>query len=222
MKYLTITAIIVFAFGTLMFIVDQRGYGDLGWRPNLGSGNWLGPRPTKNKPAKEEHRFPTIRANGKIEGRTELIEMRSRIAEQIREVHVVKGSWVSPGDLLISLDADNLVQERDLAAALLEQAESRKKRLEKGARSSEIEAAKKDYEANLAPLWGAERALQRGLKLLEDNAIGQQDVDDLQANAESLARPLRRRWPGSRQLNFPPTLTIWLQPRPKFKLLSRV
>jgi multidrug resistance efflux pump len=185
MKYLAITTILVFAVGTLLIIVDQRGTGELNRLSTLGSDGWIWPQPKKNV-VEREHLPRTIRAVGEIEGRTESIEIRSRIAEQIREVHVFKGMWVSPGDLLISLDADNLVQERDLAAALLELAVAKKQRLEKGARASEIEAAKQDYESNLAPLWSAERALKRGIKLLEENAIGQQDVDELQANAESL------------------------------------
>lgn len=185
MKYLTITTIIVFAFGTLLFVFEQRGTGELNPLSSVPKSNWVWPQASGSNTAREQAP-KSVRAAGKIEGLTESVELRSRIAEQIRDVHVTKGMWVSRGDVLISLDSDHLVQERDLATAMLELAIAKRQRLEKGARPSEIDAARNEYESTLSPLWSAERALKRGLRLLEDNAIGQQDFDELQARAESL------------------------------------
>jgi multidrug resistance efflux pump len=185
MKYLTITTLIVFALGTMLIFVDQQGSDSFNRMSSLGSRGWMWQPPKKND-AEKDHPSFSIRGVGEIEGTKEATELRSRIPEQIREVHIARGMWVSAGDLLISLDADNLKQERDLAAAMLELAVAKKRRLEKGARASEIEAAKQDYQSQLGPLWSAERALKRGEKLLQDNAIGEQDLDELQANVESL------------------------------------
>ena len=184
MKYLTITAVIVFACGTLLIMSEQRGSGELNLS-SLKQTNWLwaGDHSVKTEALPV---VPVIRAEGKIEGSTESTELRSRVAEQIDTIHVTKGAWVSEGEVLISLDSDRLTQERELAKALLNLAIAKKSRLVEGARPSEIESAKKEHESILGPLWSAERALKRGIILHEDNAIGQQDLDELQAKAESL------------------------------------
>mgnify|MGYP001814725680 CR=1 FL=1 len=49
-----------------------------------------------------------VRAAGRIEGRTEQTELRVRVAEQIREIHVSEGMTVVAGAPLLSLDADRL------------------------------------------------------------------------------------------------------------------
>lgn len=128
----------------------------------------------------------TLRAPGKIEGLTETVEVRARIDEQITKIHVAEGEQVSKGDLLVSLDSESLIEEKRLAAALLQLAVAKKQRLENGARSSEIEAAKQEYEANLTPLWSAERSFQRGQSLFEGKAISQQALDELRASVDLL------------------------------------
>ncbi len=119
-----------------------------------------------------------VRAPGRIEGQTREIELRAQIAEQIHEVYVNKGQWVSVGQPLLSLDASRLTSERDLAAALLAEAEARKERLENGFRSSEIESARQEYEAMKAKLDGAEKSYQRTVKLARNDAVSRQTLDD--------------------------------------------
>jgi multidrug resistance efflux pump len=127
----------------------------------------------------------TVRAAGRIEGRTEAIELRARVSEQVREIHVREGQWVGKGEVLVSLDADRLTSEHDLADALLSEAEAKKLRLENGYRESEIETARSEYEAKLARLAGAEKSHQRAVALLATNAISTQELDDRLADVDS-------------------------------------
>ena len=126
-----------------------------------------------------------IRAPGRIEGRTETVELRARIAEQIREIHVDLGEWVSAGDLLVSLDSDRFQGERDLAEALVAEARAKKLRLENGFRESEIAAAREEFEAAKAQLQGAEKRHARGKRLVGGDAISEQALDDLLTNVQT-------------------------------------
>ncbi|WP_372725885.1 HlyD family secretion protein [Novipirellula sp.] len=127
-----------------------------------------------------------IRAAGRIEGRTEQVELRARIAEQIDQIDVTQGQWVSKGDTLLRLDSELLLQERNLAAALLEMEEAKRERLENGYRPSEIETAKQEYQAAVARLEGAQKTYDRGVKLSENNAISWQTLDNMLVDLGSL------------------------------------
>ena len=127
-----------------------------------------------------------IRAAGRIEGRTEQIGLRARLAEQIEQIHVTQGQWVAKGETLLSLDSELLLQERNLAAALLEMEEAKKERLENGYRPSEIETAKQEHQAAVARLEGAQKTYDRGVKLSENNAISWQTLDNMLVDLGSL------------------------------------
>ena len=178
MKLSLITvAIVLLAFGASMLRVGDLPVGQSETTPaSIESG--------LKSPAQSNSSF-ALRASGIIEGRTETIDLRARIAEQIVSVHVIEGAKVAEGEVLISLDSERLIQQRDLAQAQLEMANAKKLRLTNGARNSEIETAKQEYEAWLAPLWNAERALERGKRLIESQAISQNEMDTLIANVES-------------------------------------
>ena len=138
------------------------------------------------EPGHDENNFTRVQAPGKIEGATEAIELRARVQEQIVQIAVTEGAWVAQGEVLIRLDRDRLAQERDLALAAKNLAVAKKSRLISGARETEIATARLVYEAQLTPLWSAARALERGQKLFEQNAINRQSVDELQAELDSL------------------------------------
>jgi len=165
-----ITAIAtIFLFGTALFIHDRSRRSS---------------PPATQSPQDEVVRIASlvsssVRAAGRIEGRSEEIELRARMNEQISNIHVRHGQYVSAGDVLVSLDSDRLVSERDLAAALLAEAKARKERLVNGYRPSEIETARQQYQAAMAEVDGAEKAYDRALKLRQQSAISQQSIDDL-------------------------------------------
>lgn len=168
MKNTITAAITVVLFGTALFVVEQ---------------NRLRQLPIKQEvpvnPVANIERTEAVRSPGRIEGLTEVVDLRARITEQIQQIHVTKGQWVEAGEVLVSLDSSQLMSLRDLALANLTKAEARKDRIENGFRDSEIETARHEAAAANARLEGAEKAYQRALVLLRQSAASQQTVDDL-------------------------------------------
>jgi multidrug resistance efflux pump len=175
MKNLITTIAVVLIFGAALFVNERHRQGDSKQSRTIDE-------PSLPGVARKE----ILRANGRIEGRTDEIELRARIIEQISQTLVTKGQWVSAGEVLLRLDSERLSAERDLAAALLAQAEAKKERLENGYRPSEIETARQQYYETLARLDGAEKAYQRSLKLSKGNAVSQQTLDDHYTSLASL------------------------------------
>ena len=108
MKHIITASATIFIFGTALFIHDRSRRSS---------------PPETQSPQDEVVRIAnlastSVRAAGRIEGRSEEIELRARMNEQISNIHVRHGQYVSAGDVLVSLDSDRLVSERDLAAAL--------------------------------------------------------------------------------------------------------
>lgn len=128
----------------------------------------------------------TMRAAGRIQGRTEEIELRAQLAEQVQKINVVKGQWVSTGDVLLNLDPSRLTAERDLAAAMLALARAKKVRLENGPRSTEIETARQEYQATMARLAGVQKAYDRNMELSRNDAVSKQTLDENYASLHSL------------------------------------
>lgn len=174
MKNVITTIVVVLIFGTALFVNERH-------------------RKSNQEDSRiDEHLMPGVagteilRAAGRIEGRTDEVELRARIIEQINQIHVTKGQWVSAGEVLLSLDSERLAAERDLAAALLAQAEAKKERLENGYRPSEIETARQQYHETVARRDGAEKAYKRSLKLSQGNAVSQQSLDDRYTSLTSM------------------------------------
>lgn len=174
-SWITITATVVI-FGTALFLTEKS-------RLSKGSSKQarLANARVISAPTGE-----TVRAAGVIEGRTDEVELRARVVEQIHEIHVNKGEWVQKGQPLLSLDDARFKSERDLAAALLSEAEAKKERLENGARETVIEAARQEYHVTKARLDGAEKAYYRAVRLAAGNAVSQQTLEDAQVEVDSL------------------------------------
>lgn len=128
----------------------------------------------------------SVHANGWVEGRSEAVAMRARIAEQIVGVHVVRGQWVTANQPLVSLDSGHFAKERDLAAAMLREAIARRSRIQNGFRDSEIETARQEFLAANARAAGVEKAYLRARSLVEQRAESQQRLDDLEAQVATL------------------------------------
>ena len=176
MKHVITAITTIFLFGTALFFHHR---------------NSRSPEPTpaelQAEPVRSANAGDTVvRAAGRIEGRTEEIQLRARMVEQIDRIHVRHGDHVTAGQVLVSLDSERLVSERDLAAALVEEAEARKERLENGFRVSEIETARQQYNAAMAEVDGAEKAYDRALTLRQQRAVSQQAIDDLYAQLNAL------------------------------------
>lgn len=171
-SWITITAT-VFIFGTALFITEQNRT------------KWNLPHGEKPKPVLKPVEGETLRAAGVIEGLTDEIELRARITEQIKEIHVSGGQWVTKGDVLLSLDSDRLASERDLTAALLSEAEAKEERVKNGFRDTEIETARQEYHATMARLAGAEKSYYRSVRLAAGNALSQQALEDSQVEVDA-------------------------------------
>lgn len=176
MKHVILSVTVVFVFGTALFVHDRSR-----------RSSQRAAAPVRNdRGTSHDAGFTVIRAAGRIEGRTEEIELRARMIEQISRVHVRHGQPVAQGEVLVSLDAERLASERDLAAALVAEAKARKERLENGNLPSEIESARQQYQAAMAEVDGAERAYDRALKLRQQSAVSQQSLDDLYTELNAL------------------------------------
>ncbi|MEP9351736.1 efflux RND transporter periplasmic adaptor subunit [Xanthobacter sp. KR7-225] len=102
--------------------------------------------------------------SGRLEA-VERVEVRSRVAGQVKAVHFREGALVKAGDLLVTIDPEPLQAEADEAAAQVAAAEAR------------VELAKNE--------------LERGERLLNSRTISQRDIDE-RVNAERAARAALR------------------------------
>lgn len=174
MKAFWTVVVVALVYGSVLFAVEQK-------------------RLETQDPAVARAKSPSvaaakphlIRASGRIKGRTEEIELRALIDEQIIQVHVQKGQWVTHDEVLVSLDPKPSIYERDLAEALLTVEKATKERLENGLRPSERETFRQEYEAALARVTRAEKSYARGVQLLRSQAISKQAFDDLESELEA-------------------------------------
>ena len=102
--------------------------------------------------------------SGRLEA-VERVEVRSRVAGQVKSIHFREGALVKAGDLLVTIDPEPLQAELDEAAAQVAAAEAR------------VELAKNE--------------LERGERLLNSRTISQRDIDE-RVNAERAARAALR------------------------------
>ncbi len=128
-----------------------------------------------------------IRAAGVVVGREESAELRPQIRGLIRAIRFREGQTVQEGQVLVELDDDHFKRERDLAEAKLRIAIAEKEKLISGARPSEIESAKQDFQASLAKAEGAHKDYSRGVRLAESKAISQSALEELNSNWLSLS-----------------------------------
>jgi len=177
-KTVLTSAVVILIFSPVLYFVEQQR---------------LSSRELKRISSSEVRQsFATqtlIRAPGRVQGRTEDVKLRARVFEQISDIPVVKGQLVFKGDVLVRLDDRRLSHERDLAAAMLVVAVAAQAKLENGYRDSEIETLRQEYEATLGRLDRIEKIHARGIRLVEYNAISEQNFEELSAEL-SVARAM--------------------------------
>ena len=170
MKPTFTTVIVLIIAGCTIAVIDQQNRSLESSQPKM---------PPASRAARDSMiAAGPIRAAGRIEGRSEQVEIRARINEQIKRVRVREGKWVDQGELLIELDAEKLSQHRELAAAQLMAAKARLERVRNGYRESEINAARSQHVALAAELDGARKNLERVRRLAAENAESEKTVDD--------------------------------------------
>lgn len=123
------------------------------------------------------------RALGKIESASDEIAVASDITGRIAEIHVEEGQVVARGEKLARLEPFVFESKVKAARAALAQAVARKKLLDAGARSEEINAAR----ALLSEMQASERvaklAWERYARLLESGDISQHQADAVREEA---------------------------------------
>ena len=126
-----------------------------------------------------------IAAPGLIEGTTQPSELRFEVSGRIVQLSIQRGDWVRQGALIATIDSEAYRQKTELMEARLLHAQAVKDRLMQGAKVSEIESARQEFQAALPLFQNAERLFERRMRLFKRNAISRQSLDDAQAAANS-------------------------------------
>ena len=115
------------------------------------------------------------RVQGYIEG--EFIYVASSVPGTLETLHVQRGAWVKPGDVLFELENDPQEAALDEAAQRLAQARASLEDAQKGKRPSEIEAIEAQLQEARAGLELAEKELSRQEGLFKSGAATAQEFD---------------------------------------------
>jgi HlyD family secretion protein len=106
----------------------------------------------------------------------EQANINSRITAPIRKLLARKGDSVAAGQVLAQLDNQDLLAQRDEAAAYLTDAEANLQRVASGTLPTEIERARGEVAGTEAALNQAQRTYERRRQLFEQGAIPQRDL----------------------------------------------
>jgi HlyD family secretion protein len=122
-------------------------------------------------------------ATGRVSGTIETDEVRvaSRYGGRVENVLAQEGDTLKAGQLIVELDAAELLARREQAAALLEE-------LLRGPRPEEIAAAKADWEALVAQLDFARAEERRAQELFEAKTISATEREQAASRARALEK----------------------------------
>ena len=123
------------------------------------------------------------RALGKVEAASEEIGVSSDITGRIAEILVDEGDVVEKGAPLVRLEPFVYASRVEAAKAALAQAVARKKLLEAGARSEDIDVARALLEATKASERLAVLAWERTRQLIESGITAQHAADEVREEA---------------------------------------
>jgi multidrug resistance efflux pump len=132
----------------------------------------------------------SICAPGRIEGRTEEIELRPRLLGRVAGVLVKEGQTVKKDDVLVALDDAEYRHAVALAAAEVRLAEARLERRINGARQEERDEARSLADARRAELEAAELSWKRIEQLSRKQTVSQQEADDSRTRVAALRSEL--------------------------------
>jgi HlyD family secretion protein len=117
--------------------------------------------------------------SGTIE--TDEVRIASRYGGRVQQIYVREGDNLTGGQLLVQLDAAELLARRDLAAAQLAE-------MEAGPRREEIDSARHDWEALSAELENARAEAKRADQLFAEHAISATDHDAAVTRSRTLEK----------------------------------
>ncbi len=116
-----------------------------------------------------------VYASGTVEAREVL--MSAKVAGEVTALHVKRSQMLKKGDLMVEIDPEAYRLQGKQAQAALGAARQQYEKAKKGLREEEIDRARQAVEAARAQYELTEDTLQRREKLLEKEAISQQDYD---------------------------------------------
>ncbi len=117
----------------------------------------------------------TVRAPAYVFAR-EQANINARITAPIRKLLVRKGDNVAAGQVLVQLDNQDLLAQRDEAAAAVTDAEANLQRVTSGTLPTDIERARGEAASREAALNQAQKFYERRRQLFEQGAIPQRDL----------------------------------------------
>jgi multidrug resistance efflux pump len=126
-----------------------------------------------------------IVANGVVEGRQREASLRFELSGRLASIDVAEGDEVRKGDILARLDPTTWKHELAKAEANLELVRAERERLVNGARIEARAFARAQFHAAEARHGHAAKRLERGVQLQQTRAMSQQELDDLQAIANT-------------------------------------
>ncbi len=146
--------------GTLFAIAILALAGYAGW-------SLLRPRP------------PATGVSGTIE--TDEVRIASRYGGRVDKIHAQEGDVLKAGQVLVELEAAELKARRDQAVAALAE-------LEAGPRKEEIEAARKEWESQVAELEFAHADARRARELFAEKTVSASELDRAVSREASLGK----------------------------------
>lgn len=121
---------------------------------------------------------------GRIEGRSEVVNVGAGIDGVVKAVHVHEGQTVQRGSVLAELDCNDLQSSLQVATANRESSTQARIRLQRGSRPEEREAAAQKTAAARAILEQASAQLGRMSKLYEASEVSRLTFDEAQRDRD--------------------------------------
>jgi ABC exporter DevB family membrane fusion protein len=121
-----------------------------------------------------------LAAPGRIEARSDLVNVGAAIDGVVRTIHVQEGQAVKKGDVLADLACDDLQSELQVATAKRDSLKDARLRLERGSRPEEREAAAQKTVAAKAVLDQAAAQLTRMSKLYAAQEVARLTFEEAQ------------------------------------------
>jgi len=135
-------------------------------------------------PAKDARPEIALACQGRVEGRTETIEIGAAADGVIQEVYVKEGDFVHRGAKLAEIGCSDLVASLQEAIAQVESAKQVRQRLLRGAREEERRVASEQTRAARSVLQRATVQLERLKPLYAKNVVSRSAFDDAQRDYE--------------------------------------
>jgi HlyD family secretion protein len=122
-------------------------------------------------------------ASGKI-APAEEIQVVSKLPGKVAQVHVKEGSVVKQGDVLVSLEATDYLEQIKQAEAAIDSAQARLRDTQAGVRSQELQRLASGVEQAKAALQVAENSYNRMKALYDSGAISQAELEKVSLELE--------------------------------------